>query len=234
MRLLKHGKWALPAFLAAIALGILISVQLQIQKKVNAAKAVNDQKVAAVQKLVEKAAQQKQLLLNQQKELKKKVDMYRDKPGEVSPDVKAQIATIGILSGETPVEGPGIHIEIDDRKVSGPYTLTDHLLQIVNILKYAGAEAIEVNGQRIGARSYISSSGPTSPLVNGVPISRVGGTHWEVEAIGNQEVLKSYVQTVIDPYTSTFPDLSVIVTAQLVQIPGLKTLEDFTFAKPVQ
>ena len=232
MKLFRYGKWTLPAFLAAIALGVLIAVQFQIQQKVNAAKVINDQKVAAVQQLVDKAAQQKQLLLNQQKELQKKVDAYRDQPGGVSPDVKAQIATIGILSGETPVEGPGIEIDIDDRKVS--YPLTDHLLQIVNILKYAGAEAIDVNGQRIGARSYISSSGPTSPLVNGVPISRVDGTHWEIEAIGNQAVLKSYVQTVIDPYTSAFPGLTVTVTEKMVQIPGLNAIEDFTFAKPSQ
>jgi len=234
MPLLKLGKWALPAFLVAIALGVLISVQFQLQKRVNQAKEVNYQKIAAVNKMVDRAKEQKQSLEKQQAELEQKVKTYRN--AQVSPEVKDKIDTLGILSGETPVEGPGIHIEIDDRKVTGPYIVTDHLLSIVNTLRYAGAEAIEVNGQRIGPRSFSTFSGPIV-VVNGVPIARVDQTHWEVEAIGNQEVLRNYVQTVaIDPLLAenAFPDLKVTVTAQVVKIPRLKSSVDFVVAKLVE
>lgn len=232
MGLFKLGKWAMPSLLVAVALGLLISVQFQLQKKVEHQKELNKQKVEAVSKLVERAALQNDYLEKQQAELKKKIDAYNNAQGGVSPELKAKMETTGILTGDTPVEGPGIHIEIDDRKVTLPFIVSDQLLSIVNMLKYADAEAIEVNGQRIGPRSFIVNSG-SLVLVNGVPISRAGGTHWEIEAIGNQEFLKYNVQSLIDPLLAedVYPELKVTITAQVVKIPRLKVVEDFAMAK---
>jgi uncharacterized protein YlxW (UPF0749 family) len=66
----------------------------------------------------------------EQQELLKEVERYRNKPGATSPELKQNIDNMGILSGETAVDGPGIHIEIDDTKVI-QFALYDQLMEIV-------------------------------------------------------------------------------------------------------
>ncbi len=235
MSRLKGLKVLLPTFLVAVVLGVLISVQFEAQQRVEKAREINAKQVQGIQPYIQQAVQEKNRLLQEQKDLKTELERYKEAPGGASPEVKSQIDTIGIQTGETDVEGPGIHVEIDDRKVAAPlFDIREYLMEMVNVLKYAGAEAIEVNGQRIGARTAIVPSGATNTLINGVPISRVDGTHWEVEAIGNQEVLKNYVQTLsVDTYKTQL-DLSVTITPQNVKIAGVKDKNDFHFAKPTQ
>jgi uncharacterized protein YlxW (UPF0749 family) len=170
-------------------------------------------------------------LEKEQQELLKEVEKYRNQPGATSPELKQNIDYVGILSGETAVDGPGIHIEIDDTK-GILFPLYDQLMEVVKTLKYGGAEAIKVNGQRIGTNSYIVPSG-SNILVNGVPITRINGTHWEVEAIGNQEVLRNYIQNVIDSYTREYLGLNISVVAQPVHVPSAQQ-KDFSLAKSLE
>jgi uncharacterized protein YlxW (UPF0749 family) len=184
-----------------------------------------------VSTLVSKTKAQVSALEKEQQELLKEVERYRNKPGATSPELKQNIDNVGILSGETAVDGPGIHIEIDDTKVI-QFALYDQLMEIVKTLKYAGAEAIEVNGQRIGTNSYIVNSG-SNILVNGVPITRINGTHWEVEAIGNQEVLRNYIQSVIDSFTQYNEGLKISVVSQIVHLPSGQQ-KDLSLAKSLE
>jgi uncharacterized protein YlxW (UPF0749 family) len=204
----------------AIVLGILISIQYKTQQKVIAQKQISNDKAAAVSTLVSKTKAQVSALEKEQQELLKEVEKYRNQPGATSPELKQNIDNMGILSGETAVDGPGIHIEIDDTKVI-QFALYDQLMEIVKTLKYAGAEAIEVNGQRIGTNSYIVNSG-SNILVNGVPITRINGTHWDVEAIGNQEVLRNYIQIAIEPYTQYNEGLKISVVSQIVHLSSVQ------------
>lgn len=61
-------------------------------------------------------------------------------------------AAQGILSGRLPAEGPGVQVTVQDpsRSVSA---LT--LLNLLEELRNAGAEAIQVNDQRLTASSYV-------------------------------------------------------------------------------
>lgn len=61
-------------------------------------------------------------------------------------------AAQGILSGRLPAEGPGVQVVVQDpsRQVSA---LT--LLNLLEELRNAGAEAIQVNDQRLTASSYV-------------------------------------------------------------------------------
>jgi uncharacterized protein YlxW (UPF0749 family) len=228
----RSAKWMLPTFMVAVVLGILISVQFQAQQKVDKAREVSVKRAEEIKPYIQQAIEEKERLIKEQKEIKAELEKYKNAPGGASSEVKAEIDKIGILNGETDVEGPGVHIEVDDRKVlSMLFPIQDYLMETINVLKYAGAEAIEVNGQRIGARTAIVSSG-TNILINGVPISRINGTHWEIEAIGNQEVLKNYVQTLsVDAYKTQL-DLNVMITPQSVRISSAKDTNEFGFAKP--
>jgi uncharacterized protein YlxW (UPF0749 family) len=215
----------------AIVLGILISIQYKTQQKVIAQKQISNDKAAAVSTLVSKTKAQVSALEKEQQELLKEVEKYRNQPGATSPELKQNIDNMGILSGETAVDGPGIHIEIDDTKVI-QFALYDQLMEIVKTLKYAGAEAIEVNGQRIGTNSYIVNSG-SNILVNGVPITRIKGTHWEVEAIGNQEVLRNYIQIATESYMQYNEGLKISVVAQIIHLPAVQQ-KDLSLAKSLE
>jgi uncharacterized protein YlxW (UPF0749 family) len=215
----------------AIVLGVLISIQYKTQQKVIAQKQISNDKAAAVSTLVSKTKAQVSVLEKEQQELSKEVEKYRNQPGATSPELKQNIDNVGILSGETAVDGPGIHIEIDDTKVI-QFALYDQLTEIVKTLKYAGAEAIEVNGQRIGTNSYIVNSG-SNILVNGVPITRIKGTHWEVEAIGNQEVLRNYIQIATESYMQYNEGLKISVVAQIIHLPAVQQ-KDLSLAKSLE
>lgn len=66
-----------------------------------------------------------------------------------------QAETLGILSGRLPAEGPGVQIEV----VEGSQALDAFaLFNVLEELRNAGAEAMEVNGVRLVASSYFEDS----------------------------------------------------------------------------
>jgi uncharacterized protein YlxW (UPF0749 family) len=72
-------------------------------------------------------------------------------------------AGLGVLAAAEAAHGPGIVITADDSRAGADETddgrITDHDLQIlVNGLWYAGAEAVAVNGNRIGTLSAIRTA----------------------------------------------------------------------------
>ncbi|MFF2992958.1 DUF881 domain-containing protein [Streptomyces sp. NPDC057950] len=63
---------------------------------------------------------------------------------------------LGILAGTVAAQGPGITLTIDDTKGT---VKADMLLDAIQELRAAGAEAIQVNGVRVVASTYLSDSG---------------------------------------------------------------------------
>ncbi|MET7495714.1 DUF881 domain-containing protein [Streptomyces sp900116325] len=63
---------------------------------------------------------------------------------------------LGILAGTVPAHGPGITLTIND---PGGAVEPDMLLDALQELRAAGAEAIEVNGVRVVANTYFSGDG---------------------------------------------------------------------------
>lgn len=92
-----------------------------------------------------------------------------------------------LMTATTPVSGPGITVTLTDR--SGPGkgsgTVRDQdLAMVVNAMWAAGAEAISVNGQRIGPKTFVRTAGSVI-LVNVTPVS----SPYEVMAIGDSNAL---------------------------------------------
>ena len=70
---------------------------------------------------------------------------------------------LGILAGTVAAQGPGITMTIDDTKG----TVEAHmLLDAVQELRAAGAEAIQVNGVRVVASTYLTDSGNSVSVVD--------------------------------------------------------------------
>ncbi|MFJ4468774.1 DUF881 domain-containing protein [Streptomyces sp. NPDC089424] len=63
---------------------------------------------------------------------------------------------LGVLAGTVAAQGPGITMTIDDTKGT---VESDMLLDAIQELRAAGAEAIQVNGVRVVASTYLTDSG---------------------------------------------------------------------------
>ena len=102
----------------------------------------------------------------------------------------SQIAVDGardLVTATRPVTGPGIIVTLTDRggpgKGSGAVRDQD-VAMVVNALWAAGADAISVNGQRIGPDTFVRTAG-SAILVNVTPVS----SPYEVAAIGDSNAL---------------------------------------------
>ena len=103
--------------------------------------------------------------------------------------LEEEIKKYSIILGATEVTGQGVTITVTDANVPNnisafldPYNLIVHdvdILELVNELKNAGAEAIEVNGQRIVGTTAISCDGNVI-VINGEKISST----FTINAIG--------------------------------------------------
>lgn len=121
------------------------------------------------------------------------------------------------LLGLTNVKGEGIIIEMEDGKRDDSSSIMENpngklihyedLLSLVNELKNAGAEAIEINEQRIVNTSSITCEG-TVIKINGEKI----GSPFTIKAIGSQALL--YGQIIrIGSYLEAMADDGIIINS---------------------
>ena len=96
---------------------------------------------------------------------------------------RRQADTLGILAGTLPAEGPGIRVTITSPTGS---IGTDQLLNGIEELRSAGAEAIEINGKvRVVAGTGIADGQGNGLLVDGVALQ----PPYVVDAIGDPDTL---------------------------------------------
>lgn len=118
------------------------------------------------------------------------------KDGDITELLEKEIKEYKTASGLTDVYGPGVTIIIDDASREliddeNPNWLLVHdtdILNIINDLKIAGAEAISINGQRILSSTEVSCSGYTVEI-NGVDY----GQPYIIRAIGEPRYLKAAI-----------------------------------------
>lgn len=106
---------------------------------------------------------------------------------------KAELDYLRLISGLTDVSGKGVIITLNDaEKPENPDSVMDYIihdsdiLNVVNQLRLAGAQAISINNERIIATSEQVCAGPTIKVNNNryaVP--------YEIKAVGNADKLYS-------------------------------------------
>lgn len=222
---------ALPVTMVAIALGFLISLQVQTQKNVSAAEQISAQRMAQMKAVLSNSQAQNAQLQKEHRELSEKLDLARKQVG-TDPQLLVHLKQLQMVDGTQAVEGPGILISIDDRnkKVSFPLS-TDDIARMINTLKLAGAEAISINDQRIVGSTAIVLSGSSTILVNQVPINRSEGTPYEITAIGNQDTLVDYFSK-LEAVTLKQNGITVSIARKALHIPSYKGSYTFEQAKP--
>ena len=96
-----------------------------------------------------------------------------EKNKSVIDTMRKELDTALLFSGASDVKGPGIKVTVDDRHdysssddVMDYITHNSDLMQLVDELKNAGAEAVSINGKRIINTTSITCEGPAI-AVNG-------------------------------------------------------------------
>ncbi len=99
--------------------------------------------------------------------------------------VDEELKESNIQVGKTDVYGEGVIVTLSDGDRS---VTSEHLLDLVNELRYAGAEAISINENRVLATTDIIDMADYSYIM--VNLQRIEGPY-VIKAIGNKEQLSS-------------------------------------------
>lgn len=144
-----------------------------------------------------------------------------------------------ISSGQMDLVGPGISISMYDNpeeRMFG-YDLNNDvihdidILNIINDLRVAGAEAISINGERVISTSEIKCGGPIIRIND-----RSSGTPFKISAIGDPKLLMASVSapgTNGDILKNVYNKGFDVEVEDEVRIPSFEGIFNFKYAKPL-
>lgn len=195
---MKNNEATVFVFAASIIIGILIAMNINFTR--------NPSMAFLTAKQYSDAYNEKNKLISDIDDLRNKYYEYDTKlnrfeygseKNQVTEEIKNELTINKIVMGTSDVQGPGLQITLND---ASSEFMTDEfsyqirvihdvdMLNVINDLRSAGAEAISLNGQRIVDRSEITCDGPFL-RVNGVKIA----APFYILVIGEKDVLKNYM-----------------------------------------
>jgi len=143
---------------------------------------------------------------------------------------RERVETLGILAGTLPAAGPGVRVTVDAR--AGALG-TDQLLNGLEELRNAGAEAIEINDSvRVVAQTGLVDSPSEGLLVDGTPVQ----APYVIEAIGDPATLATALDFdggFIEEVESVAGEVRV-EQAEDLEIATVTRPAEPIFAKPVE
>lgn len=190
---MKKKQIAITLGIMCFLLTIAICVQIRTMSSANStvSKTLSDNGLRdEVLKMKEKYDTTYKDLENAQKELEK-VRQEATQNDSTAEAKEQELKENNMILGNTNVTGEGVEIILQDAtSTNNSFNLSDQLIHygdiqwVVNELKNAGAEAIEVNGQRIVNTSAITCEGNIIKI-NGERI----GSPFIIKAIGSKSLL---------------------------------------------
>ncbi len=213
--------------LLAVLLGVGIATQVQLTQE----RGLNELSQSDLIRVLDDVSLRSSRLDAQLRELEATRDRLRsgiDTTGEALTQAQKRLDTMGILAGTLGAKGPGITLTISDpdRQVTAPI-----ILDLIQELRDAGAEAIEVGGIRIVASSFVVD-GADSMMIDGTPVKRP----ILVKAIGDSKTMSSamtipggIIETVRQKGAST-----TVTELDSIEITSLHTMAPFTHARPAE
>ncbi len=172
---------ALPFFL----LGLLLVIQFRVQARTPVLGTTEINNMAS---LLQTAVKQKSQLAAQVAALQAEVN-GRLKQETAYRTLGEQLEQAEMAAGELALKGPGVKVTMSTPAVPAgvAYQIQDYdVLQVVNELRAAGAEALAVNGQRMVATTEIRQAGNIFSI-NNTP----AGPPFVILAIGKSSTLSS-------------------------------------------
>lgn len=148
--------------------------------------------------------------------------------GETAEEAaNARLAALSVLAGTVPVQGPGIILTVTDPSRRLGY---EQFVDIVQELRDAGAEAVAINGVRVGAGSFFTAEND-SVVLDGRPLRGP----YRVEAIGSPETLEGGLEIpggVMDTLSSISEVTADIGRRSTLQLPALLRHPTFEVGEP--
>lgn len=173
-------------FLVCICLGIMLSIQLKTIKK------ANDTTIDVQRSRDESLQRQVADKDAEIAELKNNLSQYQNEVLQNDQVLESELLKTKMVAGLVDVQGTGITITLSDGVPTTTGRTEDYLIHdsdvllLVNELKTLGAEAIEINGQRIGPNTDIRCAGSTI-LINSEKVI----PPLVIKAIGNSNDLET-------------------------------------------
>jgi uncharacterized protein YlxW (UPF0749 family) len=141
---------------------------------------------------------------------------------------EAQVQALSVLAGTVPVTGPGLTLVIQDPDDLVRY---DVLIDAVQELRDAGAEAVAINGVRVGAASALSERDGRI-LLDGAALA----APYRVAAIGPTTTLDGGLKIpggVLDTLDALQGVRAEVQRAAKLDLPALSRPPSFRVARPV-
>lgn len=182
-----------------LILGIVVTVQYKSTKYNKNILAVEGKSVQEIQAQLLREKENSEALSNQISEYQKKIDSY-EKNVNVAGILKEDIDKARLLAGLTDVKGKGVIININDSKTTnalkgivpnaqGYYVSDENLLELLNDLRAAGAEAISINDERIISTTEVRKAGNYIRINN-----KNTNSPFVVKAIGEPNILDNSLE----------------------------------------
>lgn len=196
-------KWLWPFMIVCIFTGFFISYQFKLQSnnvQANPLSQKNSNLITIITNLEEEIKYYEEQIAAARQDL---VDLQTKQASGRLTELQAELKKAQLRAGLLPVKGKGVIITLDDNNEGlkanpddDPNKYIIHYESILNIiseLKVAGAEAIDVNGQRIITTSEIRCVGNvilvnTTRLAPPFVIRAIGSPKLLYEVTGKREV----------------------------------------------
>lgn len=141
---------------ALLCFGLGFALVVQVQQ--NQAENLGSLRQSELVRLLDEVTNQSNNLASTERELRRTRDELLSGSDSARTALEAtseQVTRQAILAGTVPVNGPGVTVKLTDRAGDIDALV---LLEVVQELRNAGAEAIDVNGQRLGTSSWFLDS----------------------------------------------------------------------------
>ncbi len=218
-----------------LILGLLVSTQYRHIREINRSAVI--QRAQQLTAQIEAAARKRARLQKEIDDLRRQIDEMATNPevGRLRTALEESKVQAGLVS----LTGPGIEVTLNDSTQSlkpgqDPNLRVLHdedILQVVNELRAAGAEAVAINGERLLATSEVRCAGPTI-VVNR---TRRLAAPFVITAIGDPEALFAALKM---PYgvldvLHYYGIESSIKKDESVTVPAYSGATNFQYAHPV-
>lgn len=194
-------KWVTPITLVCVFIGFLLAQEFKTQSYYlqNSTDDRSEVLISLITNLEAETSSQEERLTNLRQETEHIISQSSNDESQLSA-LQEELMADQALAGLTALEGPGIVVSLDDHSAGLAAAPTedanryiihyDKLLNIVNDLRSANAEAISINGQRVVASSEIRCVGNVI-LVNTTRLA----PPFEISAIGDTTALERAINS---------------------------------------
>lgn len=154
--LLHPGRRQLVVAVLLAIVGYAAVVQVRTNDVDDSYSSLREQDLIDVLSALSGTSQRARTEIDRLERVKRGLQNESEQQAEALAAAQQQADTLSILAGLVPVTGPGIRITITEE--TGPVDI-DSVLDSIEELRTAGAEAIQINGKvRVVAQSYLSDA----------------------------------------------------------------------------